>query len=280
MAYPSGLVDTHAHLDDDRFGAEVGDVIRRAVDAGVGQMISVGTDLPSSRAAVALAESYGEVYATVGVHPHGATKLSPAVLDEIHSMAAHPKVVAVGETGLDFYRDLSPKEAQREAFRAQLQLAMHANKPVVVHIRDQKGQNQAHGEALTILRGWAADLPASRRADPSARLGVLHCFSGEEAWARKALALGFCLGVDGPVTFPNAKALQAMVASLPLDAWLLETDCPYLAPQAQRGRRNEPAFLPYIAAKVAELNKVDIQDVAEVTSANARRLFRLPAVAG
>jgi TatD DNase family protein len=272
------LVDTHAHLDDVRFGADVEDVIRRAVDAGVTQMVTVGTDLPSSRAAVALAQSHDEVYATVGLHPHRAATLTRAVLDEMRDLVGCPRVVAIGETGLDFFRDLSPRETQCEAFRVQLQLAVETNKPVVVHIRDQPGRSQAHDEAMAILHGWAVDLPASRCADLMARLGVLHCFSGGERWARAALELGFFLGIDGPVTYPSAKGLQAMVADLPLEALLLETDCPYLSPQPQRGCRNEPAFLPYIAAQVARLKGEKDQHVGQVTAANARRLFHLPAV--
>jgi TatD DNase family protein len=272
------LVDTHAHLDDDRFRLEVEDVIGRAMAAGVVQMITVGTSLASSRSAVALAERHASVYATVGLHPHRAAMLSRTVLDELRDLATHPRVVAIGETGLDFYRDLSPRETQREAFRAQLQMAMESNKPVVVHIRDRRGESQAHDEALAILRTWVSGHSASSRADSQKRLGVVHCFSGEEHWAQDGLVLGFCLGIDGPVTYPNAKALQAMVARLPLDSLLLETDCPYLSPQPQRGCRNEPAYLPYIAAEVARLRVEEVQHVGQITTENARRLFQLPIV--
>jgi len=272
------LVDTHAHLDDDRFRADVEGVIGRAMDAGVAQMITVGTDPASSRSAVALAERYSSVYATVGLHPHRTAMFLRTGLDELRDLAAHPRVVAIGETGLDFFRDLSPREMQREAFRAQLQLATEANKPVVVHIRDRRGESQAHDEAIAILRTWVSGLTASSRAGSVTRLGVVHCFSGEECWARDVLGLGFCLGIDGPVTYPNATALQAMVTRLPLDSLLLETDCPYLSPQPQRGRRNEPAYLPYIAAEVARLRAEEVQHVGQTTTENAQRLFHLAIV--
>jgi TatD DNase family protein len=272
------LVDTHAHLDDDRFRTDVKDAIARAIDAGVTQVITVGTDMPSSRSAVALAQRHGSVYATVGLHPHRAATYSQAVLGELRDLAAHPRVVAIGETGLDFYRDLSPRETQRDAFRAQLLLAMEANKPVVVHIRDRRGESQAHDEAIAILRRWVSELPESACAESMTRPGVVHCFSGEEREARDLLGLGFCLGIDGPVTYPNAKALQAMVTRLPLDSLLLETDCPYLSPQPQRGRRNEPAYLRYIATEVARLRGEEVQHVGQTTTENARRLFHLPVV--
>jgi TatD DNase family protein len=273
------LVDTHAHLDDDRFATDVEDVIARAMDAGVAQMVTVGTDLPSSRTAVALAQRYASVFATVGLHPHGAATYGRAVLDELRELAVDPRVVAIGETGLDFYRDLSPRETQREAFRAQLRLATEANKPVVVHIRDPQGGRQAHDEATAILRSWVSELGALSCAGSMIRLGVVHCFSGEERRAWDMRGLGLCLGIDGPVTYPNARALHEIVVRLPLDSLLLETDCPYLSPQPQRGRRNEPANLPYIAARIAQLRGEEVEHVGQATTENARRLFRLPMVA-
>jgi TatD DNase family protein len=303
----STWVDTHAHLDDRRFDSDRDAVLERARESGVVSIVTVGVDLPSSRAAVALAEryeadtAYPEVYAAVGVHPnahadagphswHGAGESSGSALrDLLH----HPRVVAVGEIGLDYYWDECPRDVQQAVLEAQLDLAAEACKPVIVHIRDQRGQTGAYDDTLAILRVWLAGLPhewcgrkegagATHLADRSGGTrciapGVLHCFSGTAEIAQSALHLGFYLGVDGPVTYPNASArpLQAMVAELPLERLLLETDCPYLAPQAHRGKRNEPAYLPYIGYKVAELKGIDACELAEVTTLNAQRLFHL-----
>jgi TatD DNase family protein len=284
-------VDTHAHLDDRQFDGDRDAVVRRAAQAGVKWMVTIGADLPSSRAAVALCERYPNVYAAVGAHPHDAKSLDRTMLDILRDLAAHPRVVAIGEIGLDYYRDRSPRDVQRTALEAQLALATELGKPVVIHIRDERGQRTAYDQALSILRTWlpdaqppnppptqpsnhpAAQPPNHRTTQPP---GVLHCFSGDLQVAHAALALGFCIGVDGPVTYPSAGGLRAIVAQLPLDRLLLETDCPYLPPQAWRGRRNEPAYLTYIAAKVAEVKGVDLAKVAEVTTANAARLFCLP----
>jgi TatD DNase family protein len=270
-------IDTHAHLDAPRFEADLDAVLRRAHEAGVKWIITIGADLASSRSAVALAERYEAVYATVGVHPHEARAADRSTLDEVRDLAAHPLVVAVGEIGLDYYRDLSPRHAQRAAFESQLALAGEAFKPVVVHIRDQRDCASAYDDALSILGTWTSGL-SIRQSFHSPILpspGVLHCFSGTPDAAEAALDLGFYLGVDGPVTYPNARALQAMVFGLPLERLLLETDCPYLAPQARRGKRNEPAYLPYIAEKIAELKGLSPSAVARTTTENARRLFRL-----
>jgi TatD DNase family protein len=270
-------IDTHAHLDAPRFEADLDAVLRRAHEAGVKWIITIGADLASSRSAVALAERYEAVYATVGVHPHEARAADRSTLNEVRDLAAHPLVVAVGEIGLDYYRDLSPRHAQRAAFESQLALAGEAFKPVVVHIRDQRDCASAYDDALSILGTWTSGL-SIRQSFHSPILpspGVLHCFSGTPDAAEAALDLGFYLGVDGPVTYPNARALQAMVFGLPLERLLLETDCPYLAPQARRGKRNEPAYLPYIAEKIAELKGLSPSAVARTTTENARRLFRL-----
>ena len=264
------FIETHAHLDASKYDHDRDAVVQRAVDAGIVQIVTVGADLPSSRAAVDLAGRYEMIYAAVGVHPHDAASVGPATLGELRELALHPRVVAVGEIGLDFYRNYAPREAQRKAFEGQLALASEIGKPVIVHIRDDKGQVGAYDTALSILCAWLPQHPARH-----SNVGVLHCFSGDLGTARAALDLGFYLGIDGPVTYPNAKPLQSLVAELPLDRLMLETDCPYLAPQARRGRRNEPAFIPYIADKVAELQGTKVQAVALVTTANAQRLFGL-----
>jgi TatD DNase family protein len=265
-------VDTHAHLQVDRYGADREAVVRRAEEAGVMPIVTVGADLASSRAAVALAERHAGIYATVGVHPHGARSVETSTIDELRDLAGRGCVVAVGEVGLDYYHDYSPRDAQREVFEAQLALAAELGKPVVVHLRDKEGQTTAYELALRMLGGWVRD---RQLAGASGSPGVLHCFSGTLETARAALDLGFYMGVDGPVTYPNARALQAIVAELPLKRLLLETDCPYLAPQARRGKRNEPAYLPYIGEKVAELQGVEMAHVAQVTTDNAARLFGL-----
>lgn len=261
-------IDTHAHLDSPKFDADREAVIDRAREAGVWPIVTVGADLASSRAAVALAERYEGLYATVGVHPHEAKSVDGAVMEELRELARHARVVAVGEVGLDYYYEFSPREKQREAFEAQLALAGEVGKPAVVHLRDKRDETGAYELAGEMLAEWVAGGAAGTRAP-----GVLHCYSGTLEMGRAMMELGFYLGVDGPVTYPNARGLQAMVAELPLERLLLETDCPYLAPQARRGRRNEPAFLPYVGETVAELHGVEVAWVAEVTSANAARVF-------
>jgi TatD DNase family protein len=272
----SAWVDTHAHLDDSRFFPDREDVLARARESGVASIVTIGIDLSSSRAAVALAERYEGVYAAVGVQPNAASQLeapgaAEATWGALKELIGHPHVVAVGEIGLDYYWDEAPRDVQQAVMETQLCLAAAASKPVVVHIRDQRDRTGAYDDALAILRTWLA----GRERGPSP--GVLHCFSGSEEMAYSALDLGFCLGVDGPVTYPNASArpLQALVAKLPLDQLLLETDCPYLTPQVHRGKRNEPAYLPYIGAKVASLKGISVMDLAYATTENARRLFGL-----
>ncbi len=260
------MIDTHAHLDSARFDADREAVIRRAFEAGVKPILTVGADMASSRAAMALAERYAGIYATVGLHPHDASQVAPADLDALRRWAVGPQVVAIGEIGLDYYWDNSPRDVQRRVFESQLEIALECDKPVVVHIRDKRSQDEAYREALTVLGNWAL-----RRSGD--RLGVVHCFSGSVEAAQMALAMGFYLGVDGPVTYPKAQSLRAVVRQVPLARLLLETDCPYLAPQSRRGRRNEPAYLPQIARQVAEVKGVSLAEVVRATTINAQRLF-------
>lgn len=254
-------VDTHAHLDDRKYQADQLEVIQRAMGAGVTTIINIGADLASSRASVKLAEGSPGLYATVGVHPHDAATVDRGALDELRRLAQHPRVVAIGEIGLDYYRDLSPRPQQREAFAAQLDLAASLGKPVVIHDRE------AHDETVGLLNEWARG--------GASRAGVMHCFAGDLALARRVLDLGFYIGVDGPVTFNNARRLVELVRQLPADRLLLETDCPYLTPHPHRGRRNEPAYVPLIAQRIAEIKEVSLAWIASVTSANAARLFGL-----
>jgi TatD DNase family protein len=260
------LIDTHAHLDFPKFDTDRPAVIERASAAGVAAIVNVGTNLASSQRAVGLAQEYEAIYAAVGMHPHDAKNLDGSALAELRALAQQPKVVAVGEIGLDFYRDLSPRDAQRRAFQAQLAWAAKMGKPVIIHDRE------AHGEIIEMLAGWAEGLSSSPLAG---RLGVLHTFSGDLAMARRAIALGFYISISGPVTYKNARQLPGIVQALPLDRLLVETDCPFLAPHPHRGKRNEPAYVRLVAERIAELKGISLDDLAAATTANARRLFEL-----
>lgn len=251
------LIDTHAHLNDGAFKRDRRQAIERARRAGVPAIINVGYDLATSRLAIDLAEQHDGLYATVGLHPHDAKDLTPPLLAEFAALCAHPKVVAVGETGLDFYRDLSPRPDQTDAFRCLIGLARDVNLPLVIHDRN------AHEEVLAILQEeGAAEIG-----------GVLHCYSGGMSWLDEALKLGFAIGIDGPVTYTNADELRSVAASVPLDRLLLETDCPWLTPKSRGRERNEPAFLTDIAARVAEARKVSVAHLGAATADNAVRVF-------
>jgi TatD DNase family protein len=260
------LVDTHAHLDSSRYDKDRAAVISRAQEAGVTQMITIGGSLEASRRALALAQEYPFLYAAVGIHPHNAVDLNGAALAELRELAQQPKVVAVGEIGLDFYRDLSPRDVQRRAFQAQLAWAAKMSKPVVIHDRD------AHQEVLEILADWAA---GQARSPLAGRLGVLHTFSGDLPMAERAIELGFYLSISGPVTYQNARDLPEVVRSVPLERLMVETDCPWLAPHPHRGKRNEPAYVRLVAEQIAALRGIELAKVAQATTANARRLFGL-----
>jgi TatD DNase family protein len=254
------LFDTHAHLHFPDFAADLADVLTRAREAGVRRMLTIGTDLPTSRAAVDLAAREGDVWAAVGAHPHEAASVDDAALAGLEALAGAPRVVAIGEVGLDFFRNLSPREAQEAAFRRQIDLARRLGKPVLVHCRD------AHAETLAILEAEGA-----RQVG-----GIMHCFSGDVAVARRCLDLGLLISLAGPVTYPNARALPAVARFVPLDRLVIETDCPYLPPQPYRGQRNEPAHLAVTARRVAELRGEPLEQVAPRLSANAAALFGMP----
>lgn len=259
------LIDTHAHLDFKDFEKDRQTVLDRAQQAGVAAIVTIGVDLATSRAAIALAQTHEQIFATVGFHPHDAKTVNAAALAELRALARHPQVVAIGETGLDFYRDRSPRDVQRRVFRQQLQIAAELAKPVVVHDRD------AHQETLDILRQWVAENEPSL---PEYR-GVLHCFSGDLAMAQAVTKLGFLVGIDGPITYPNAHQLQAIVRALPLSRLLVETDAPFLIPHPHpRKKRNEPAYVQLVAAKIAEIKKLSLEEVAQATTANAQALFQ------
>lgn len=251
------LVDTHCHLDFEQFDPDREAVLERARAAGVARLVIPGVDLAACRRAVALAERYPQVYALVGLHPNSADELTPDGLAEIRALAKHPKVVGIGEIGIDLYwRKLSRTE-QEAAFRAQIDLADEAGLPIVIHDRD------AHAEVMAVLR--------ERRPAAGA---ALHAFSGDAAMAAEATALGCCLGVGGPLTYRKNDALRALFAAAPLDRVLIETDAPYLTPQFRRGQRNEPAYVREVAVMLAEIRGISIETVAEATTRNAARFFR------
>ncbi len=251
------LVDSHAHIHGPQFDADRGAVIARAVDAGLVAVLDVGTDLSTSRAAVALAEQHELVYAAVGVHPHDAAGLTCGVMDELRLLAQHPKVLAIGEIGLDYYRDLSPRDLQRRAFCRQLALAEDLGLPVIIHSRD------AHEDVLSILAG-------------SEGRGVLHSYAAGLSYLDKALAMGFSVGISGPVTFRRAQELRDVAAAVPLDRLLVETDCPYLTPEPYRGRRNEPAYVLHTAKAIAAARRQSLQELAQATTKNAHSVFGFP----
>jgi len=256
------FVDSHVHLDSPDYDQDRAAVLLRAAEVGVSTMVDVGADLPSSRAAVALSEREPCIWAAVGVHPHDATAITANALAELRALAGHPRVVAIGEIGLDYYRDLSPRPEQRRAFADQLALALELGLPVIVHNRD------AHADTLAILRAAAVQQGGRLR-------GVMHCFSGEPGFARDVVDLGMHIGIAGPITYPKATVLAEVVRQVPADRLLVETDSPYLAPQARRGRRNEPAFVLLVAERVAELRGVSLDAIGRITGDNARALFGL-----
>jgi TatD DNase family protein len=260
------LVDTHCHLDLHHFDTDRDAVLERARAAGVGRILIPGIDLAQNRRAVALAEKYSQLRVAVGVHPNDTPDFGARELGALRALAQHPQVDAIGEIGIDLYWKAVPLEQQQHAFRMHLELAADLNKPVIIHDRE------AHAEVMAILR---------EQAPPAG--GVLHAFSGDAAMAAEAMQLGFYLGVDGPLTYKKSDALRAIVATVPLDRILIETDAPYLTPdappQAKRGTRNEPANVRHVAQKLAEVRGLSVDAVAEATTANARRLFRWESVA-
>ncbi|MFW6161670.1 MAG: TatD family hydrolase [Planctomycetota bacterium] len=252
------LIDTHAHLDDRKLARRLDDVLARAREAGVVAVVNIGADLASSRASVDLARRRPMVFATVGIHPHDATAADEPTWDALERLAAEPQVVAIGECGLDFYRDLSPRHVQRQVFARQLALAEGLDLPVVIHCRD------AYEACLRMVR--------SERSGPVR--GILHCFQGDGAAARQALDLGLHVAVGGSITFPREEALRRAVAKVPLERLLVETDCPYLTPRPKRGS-NEPAYVRFVAQCLADLHHTPLHRLAATTTATARALLEL-----
>jgi TatD DNase family protein len=265
-------VDTHLHLADPQFEADREAVIERARVAGVTTFIEIAESPETWDAAVALAERYPFFYASVGIHPHHAHQLGstgwPALEARLRELLAHPKVVAIGEFGLDYFRMQNTAAQQDFIFRAQLRLAKDVDKPIIIHCRE------AHADVQSAIRDFYPETSFSIAAPRP--VGVVHCFSGSWADAQTYLMHGFMLGIDGPVTYPSAKMLQENVLRLPLPRIVLETDAPYLPPQTHRGQRNEPHHIPFIAETIATLKRKPTDEVARQTTANARALFRLP----
>ncbi|MDI6742676.1 MAG: TatD family hydrolase [Smithella sp.] len=251
------FIDSHAHLEMKEFEPDRDEVIIRAGEQGVDMIVTVGTNLTLSRKAVAIARKYANVYATVGVHPHDVEKTTAETFDALKELAEKNRqdVVAYGEIGLDFFRNISPQKKQLEAFARQLELAEELNLPVIIHDRE------AHQQTLAIVR------------ESGVRRGVFHCFSGDFKMAKQCMDMGFYISVPGVVTFDKAKTIQDVAARVPMSSLLLETDAPYLAPIPHRGKRNEPSFVVHTAKKIAEIRNIPLEEVARVTSMNAVNLF-------
>ena len=269
------LLDSHAHVDGPEFDADRAEVLARARAAGVRRIVVIGAvgDPTSAERAVALAEQDPDVFATVATHPHDVEKMTDAWWATHERLAVHPRVVAIGETGLDYYYDHSPRQAQQAAFRRFVELARRVNKPVVCHIRSQKedatrvpGDSDAHEDARAILRETGAlDLGV-----------VIHCFTGSPADAEAYAAMGCYVSFSGIVTYKTAGALREAVTKVPRERLMIETDCPYLAPIPKRGKRNEPAFVVHTAEVVATAAGIAFEELARITTANSARVYRLP----
>jgi TatD DNase family protein len=257
------LVDTHCHLTLAEFDLDRAAVLGRAAQAGLEAMLIPAIDLKSSREAVALAEQHASLYAAVGVHPHAAADWSETSRLELRALARSSRVVAIGEIGLDYYRDRTPRPMQRAALEAQLELAAELGLPVILHSRE------ATEAVLQSLRPWALSLCAPLHG----RCGVLHAFQGDLQAAQCAAESGLYLGIGGPLTYPSASGLRDVLAQAPAERLLLETDAPYLPPQGHRGQRNEPSYLPLVAAQLASVRGWEPAEAARRTTANAARLF-------
>ncbi|MCI0495933.1 TatD family hydrolase [candidate division KSB1 bacterium] len=251
------FVDTHAHLDFDKFDLDRDAVIKNARLANVAAIINIGINLETIKKSIALAESHDFIYATAGIHPHDANEMKSDQWDEFVELLKHPKIVAIGEIGLDYYRDYSPHDVQKKILHRQLELAVEHDLPVVVHTRN----------------AWQDVLPIFAEQYRGKLKGVFHCFSGLESEAKAVLDAGYFISFTGVVTFKNANALNIAAHYVPLDRLLLETDCPFMAPEPFRGKRCEPAHVPYIAQKIAEARGIDVAELASQTNQNVEMLF-------
>lgn len=254
------LVDTHVHLNDEQYEEDLDEVIRRALDAGVGKMVVVGFDRPTIKRALELADEHPFIYAVIGWHPVDAVDCTEEDLEWIEKLATeHPKVVGIGETGLDYHWDKSPKDIQQELFRKQIALAKRLRLPVIIHNRD------ATADVVRILR----------EEDAAETGGIMHCFSGSVETARECIGMNFMISLGGPVTFKNARMPKEVAKEIPLEHLLVETDAPYLAPHPNRGKRNEPSYVPLVAEQIAALKDIPVEEVARKTTENAVRIYGL-----
>ena len=253
------LIDSHAHLQDSQFDADRREVIERARQKGLAHILAIGTTLEDSRKALALAQEDPMIFATVGVHPHDAKSTDESVYAALREMARDRHVVAWGEIGLDYFKNYSPQDFQRKALRRQIEIAREMQLPLVIHNRD------AHADLLKIL----VEEKASEVG------GVMHCFSGDRSFAFRCLDLNFFISIAGPITFGKAHDLREVVKEIPLDRLLIETDAPFLTPHPYRGKRNEPAYVEFIAEKIAEIRGMSSKVIGEKTAQNTLKLFRL-----
>ncbi len=254
------LIDSHAHLELEPLVQDSVGVLERATEAGIIAVITVGTHISDAEKALEIADRFERVFVSMGVHPHNAKDVHEGTFTIMEKLSKHPKVVAYGEIGLDFFRNLSPRSVQTTVFADQLELAKKLSKPVVIHLRN------AYEEGLNMLE----------KAAPFNAGGVIHCFSGDQKDADRALELGFYISIPGTVTYKKNDTLRTILSTVPEHRILLETDAPFLAPEPLRGKNNEPAFIVHTARKVAEIRKVSVEEISRVTTANAIRLFRLP----
>ena len=255
------LIDSHAHLEMPDFKRDLEQVIQRAKESGVGYIFTVGTEKKDWRRTLEIADSHPSIYAILGVHPHNAKEIDDQTYPTLRENCRNEKVKAYGEIGLDFFRNLSPRDVQLKRFREQIGLAKELGLPIVVHDRE------AHRETLEILR--------SENAKGCG--GIIHCFSGDYEMAKACMDMGFYISIPGSITFKNAERFREIIMRIPLESLLVETDAPFLTPEPFRGKRNEPSYVRYTAQKVAEIKKVSFEKVAEVTSENALRVYRLKA---
>ena len=253
------LIDSHAHLGMPEFDRNRDEVIRRAIDSGVELIFTVGTDIGDCRKAIEIAKGNERVFAIIGIHPHNAKEVDEGTYPDLRTLSREGKVKAIGEIGLDFFRNLSPRDVQMARFRQQIRLAKDIDLPIVVHARE------AQKEVLTILREEEA-----REIG-----GVFHCFSGGYDMAKSCADLGFFLSIPGTITYKNSVELREVIKKIPLDRILVETDCPFLTPMPFRGKRNEPAYVKFTALKLAEVKGLPFEEVARITSKNAKKAFRL-----
>ena len=251
------LFDTHVHLNAEQYEDDLQEVINRALEKGVQNMVVVGFDEPTIKKAIQIAETYDFIYASVGWHPVDAIDMTDEHLAWIEELAQHPKVVALGEMGLDYHWDKSPKEVQKDVFRRQIRLARKVNLPIIIHNRD------ATEDVVTILKEEHVEEVG----------GIMHCFTGSIEVAKQCMDMNMYISFGGPVTFKNAKKPKEVAVELPLDKLLIETDCPYLTPHPFRGKRNEPGYVSYVAEQIAELKGITYEELADITTANAKKLF-------